>query len=349
MSSETNDTPDQAATSPEEQSSGTGTDRPLAATSRQQYGIIVLAVVAAVVVGVVAVTLLFGFPGSAADDSADGTVAVVTIEGSIMAPLDEDLEDELSEIRANDSIDAVVLKMDTPGGQPATTERMYMAIQRTSEEMPVLASVQDMSASAGYYMMLPAEDIYVLPTSQIGSVGLAAGAPQPSPPVEGPSGPDKRGSNVIHTWAQQEALGDVFIETVMEQRGDRIELSREEVSTAQVFLGVNSVDNGFADEIGSLEDAVADAAERAGLETYDVTERQVGGAMAIPIFAQTEHGLVALYDENPSITDVEMVDYAWVYEPAIPHLDELEAIASPEAEEVVATAANETDDGGDDS
>lgn len=344
MSSQDSNTPDQGTGG----SSGAGTS-PSLTPRRRQYGVLVLAAVAAVILGVVVGSVLFGFAGGSASDGGDGTVAVVSIEGSIMEPLGQNLEDELRDIRANDSIDAVVLKMDTPGGSPAPTERMYMSIQRTNEQMPVLASVQEMSASAGYYMMAPAEEIYVLPTSQIGSVGLAAGAPGPSPPVEGPSGPDKRGSNVIHDWAQQEALGDVFIETVMEQRGDRIELDREGVATADVFIGVNSVENGIADEIGSLDDAVEDAAQRAGLDDYTIAERQVGGAMGIPIFAQTDHGLVAIYDENPSITDVEPVDRAWVYEPAIPHLDELQEVSSPDLEEVIEESVAEADDGGDDS
>lgn len=345
MTSEETDTPAQDGGADEGQTSGAGTTNPSGTTRRQQYGVVVLAAVAAVIVGVVVVTAFFGAAGGSAANDADGTVAVVSIEGPIMAPIGESLEDELREIRGNESIDAVVLEMDTPGGAPAPTERMYMAIQRTGKEMPVLASVQGLSASAGYYMMLPAEEIYVLPTSQVGSVGLAAGAPRPLPPVEGPSGPDKRGSNVIHTWAQQEALGNVFIETVMEQRGDRIELSREEVATAKIFLGVNSVENGYADQIGSLDDAIEDAASRAELEEYNIVERGVGGALSIPIFAKTEHGVVAIYDENPSIADIKPVDNAMVYRPAIPHLSELEAASSPDLEEMVAKAVEE--DGGD--
>ena len=305
------------------------------ATDRAQSGVLVVAAIAAVVTGLLVGAAVFG--ATASDDSVDGTVAVVSIEGPIVEPIGAQLEDELTAIRANESIDAVVLEMNTPGGAPAPTERMYMSIQRTAEEMPVLASVQGMSASAGYYMMLPAERIYVLPTSLVGSVGLAASEPRSTPPVEGPSGPNKRGSNVINDLATQETVANVFIETVIEQRGDRIELSREEISTAKVFLGVDSVENGFADEIGSLDDAVADAASQAGLDDYRTVEREVSALDGIPFFAQTEHGLVAIYDENPSLADVEPIDNAMVYEPAIPHVEELEAVS--------ASAIPEPDDG----
>lgn len=306
-------------------------------THRRDF-VVAVAAFAAIVAGVVVATVLFGMGATAGNGDVDGTVAVVSVEGTIAEPIGQDLEEELREIRANDSIDAVVLEMNTPGGSPAPTERMYMSIQRTGQEMPVIASVQGMSASAGYYMMLPAEKIYALPTSAVGSVGLAASAPRPAPPQRGPSGPDKRGSNVIQDWAQLETVGDIFIETVMEQRGDRIELDREGVSTAKVFTGVESVENGFADEIGSLDDAVADAARRADLEEYRIVEREVGGQQSLPFIARTEHGLVAIHDEDPSMADVEFLRYAMVYEPAIPHISELERVTASELQSVNGTA-----------
>jgi len=325
------DSADAQAGSEEEAPSGA------ARTYRRDY-VVVVAAFLAVVAGVLVAVTVFGAGLGTADADGDGTVAVVTIEGTIAEPIGENLEDELRGIRRNDSIDAVVLEMNTPGGSPAPTERMYMSIQRTAEEMPVLASVQGMSASAGYYMMLPSEKIYVLPTSAVGSVGLAASAPRTTPPQRGPSGPDKRGSNVVHDWAQIETIGDIFIETVMEQRGDRIELDREGVSTARVFTGVKSVENGFADEIGSLDDAVADAAERAGLDEYTIAERDVGGEQTIPLLARTEHGIVAIYDGTPTLADVEPVRHPMVYGPAVPHIDELEAVASPDIEGLLAEA-----------
>lgn len=328
-----------------------GDESPPALNRRQQYAVVALAAVAALLVGMVFASVAYNATNStqeSAETDVDGTVAVVTIEGPIAGNVGEQLEKELREIRANDSIDAVVLNMNTPGGAPQPTEKMYMAIQRTNQEMPVIASVGQMSASAGYYMMLPAEDIYVLPTSIVGSVGLAAGAPSAQSPVRGPSGPDKRGSNPTQQWAYQDTLGQIFLETVMEQRGDRIELSKEEVSTAKVFLGVNAVENGYADELGSTDDAIAAAAERAGLDNYTVTKRSVSLQTNFPIFAQTDSGLVTIHDEDPSYADVKPVRYAWVYKPAIPHIEELDQVVSDDVaeklEEESETETAETDD-----
>jgi protease-4 len=317
----------------------------------RQYGVIVLAVIAAIVAGVVVAVVLFGMPGDTSSNSTenvDGTVAVVAIEGPIIQPIDENLENELRQIRANDSIDAVVLRIDTPGGSPAGAERMYMSVQRTTQEMPVVTSVQSLSASAGYYLMSPSDTIYSLPSSSVGSIGVAASAPTPRSAPRGPSGPNKRGVNTIQQWARLETLGNNFVETVMEQRGDRIELSREEVSTAKVFVGVNAVENGYADEIGTVDDAIADAADRADLEEYNIVTRDVTPERPqFPILAQTDHGIVVIEDENPSLGDVEPLQYAMVHRPAVPHISELQAVASPDIEAQLEELAEE--DEGDDS
>jgi protease-4 len=290
-------------------------------TRRQQFLAVALA---AVVIGAVLAPTVYG-----ASNSPDGTVAVVTIEGPVVGSTAENVEDELREIRQNDSVEAVVLKLDTPGGAPAASERMYTSVQRTSQEMPVIASVQSISASGGYYAMAPADEIYVLPTSITGSVGLAARAPEASEPVQGPSGPDKRGTNPIEQWATQETLADVFIQTVMQQRGDRIDLSREEVAEADVYLGVRAVENGFADRIGDVDEAIAEAADRAGLDDYAVDERDTSADL-FPFLFQTDQGLVVVHDQNPGYGEVETLEYAFVHREAVPHVETVDRVTRPE-------------------
>ena len=304
-----------------------GTTDPPGLSDRQQYVVLAVIALVAVMVGVLVAPAVSSTltSGDSDDEPPENSVAVVKISGPIVEPIGQNLETELREIRTNESIDAVVLEMDTPGGAPGPTERMYKAIQRTNESMPVLASVQSMSASAGYYMMLPAEEIYALPTSQIGSVGLNTRVPPEIPPIEGPSGPDKVGSNQIEAWAQQQQLADVFIDTVMEQRGDRIDLSREAVAHADVYLGVRAVDNGFADEMGTLDDAIFEASDRAGIEEYEVVRRDITpDEPQAPLFVRTDDGLFVVHEEDPGYGDVERVDRAMVYTPAVPYHETLE-------------------------
>lgn len=301
--------------------------------SYQQYAVVAAAGVLALLVGVVLSPTIAGLAddGGQSESSPENVVAVVTVDGQINQPLAKEVEETLRDVRANDSVDAVVIGIDTPGGAPAASERMYSAIQQTNEQMPVVASVGQLSASGGYYAMLGAEDIYVLPTSQVGSVGLAASEPRQSPPIEGPSGPDKRGSNKIQALAQQDLLADVFLESVMQERGDRIELSREDVATADVFLGVRAVENGFADEIGSLEVAIDDAAKRADLEGYTVVKRDATPERGqFPIFVQAGERLVAVHSDNPGYGDIKPVSAAMIYEPAVPQYETIQTFVDDE-------------------
>lgn len=287
-------------------------------TRRQQFAAVI---VAALLVGGIVAPYAYGLTAD-----SDGTVAVVELDGVIVGPVGEQIEQQLREVRQDPSVEAVVLKVNSPGGAPVPSERIYTAVQRTAEEMPVIASVQTYGASGAYYGMLPADEIFVMPTSQVGSVGLAAGAPGPTPPVRGPSGPDKRGANPIEGWAMQQTLADTFVETVMQNRGDRIRVSREEVEHADVYLGTEAVQNGFADEVGSLEAAIDTAAELAGLDDYDVQRHELDLEQQT-VLLQTDQGVVLLEEGNPNYAQVRTPQFLMVYEGAIPHVDTVEEFA----------------------
>lgn len=202
---------------------------------------------------------------------SDGTVAVIELEGTIDTAVAQDIEDELREARQNDSVQAVVLEIESGGGLPAQSERIYAAVDRTAAEMPVIAAVDSLGASGAYLSIVPADEIYVAPSAQaVGSVGVAGLAPQPDGPDEGATGPDKTGSDPNEQRAEQQILANLFVENVLEQRGDEIAVDRTEIARAKSYLGTEAVENGFADDFGFVDDAIADAAEVAGLERYDV-------------------------------------------------------------------------------
>ncbi|RAW44174.1 S49 family peptidase [Halorubrum sp. 48-1-W] len=301
-----------------------------AITPRRQVAAVVLA---AAVLGVVVAPSVY-----AATNETTDTVAVVEIDGPVNTALADDVESELASIRGNDSVGAVVLKIDTPGGAPVASERMYKAVQRTSQQMPVIASVQSMSASGGYYAMAPADDIYVLPTSQVGSIGLNAPSPGTSPPVSGPSGPDKAGGNEIQGWAEQQTLADTFVDAMMAERGDEFEMPREEVAQADVYLGTEAVRNGFADEIGSLNEAVHEAATRADLGDYRVDTRETGPERGFPILLRTDAQVVAVYANDPGYGDVEPMPSTYVHVDAVPHVDTVERFSGSDLEAGESTA-----------
>ncbi|MXR53042.1 S49 family peptidase [Halovenus sp. WSH3] len=234
----------------------------------------------------------------------DGTVAVIELEGTIDESTAQFVEGQLRDARRNDSIKAVVLEVNSPGGLPAQSERIYAAVERTSQQMPVIAAVDTLGASGAYLSIVPADDIYVAPSAQaVGSVGVTGTAPQPLTPSAGDTGPNKGSTHPDDARANRETLANLFLESVMTQRGDEIELSREEVSRANVYLGTEAVENGFADELGFVSDAINDAANRAGLDSYEVdtrrAEQQQNPLSSLPL--QTEDGRVVVGQDQKTL------------------------------------------------
>jgi len=248
----------------------------------------VVAVVAAIVVSAALAPVVWDY-----GTRSEGSVAVVPITGFVSSSSVDTVADDLREARENESIDAVVLKVDSPGGSAAASERLYLAVQRTAQEMPVVASVQSMGASGAYYGMLPAERVYVTPASMVGSVGVRGTVPPPAPGYEIRSGPDKASGTMDQRREQIETLQRAFVGTVMKHRGDDLSISREQVAHAKVYTGARAVDNGMADRIGSLSEAVDDAASMAGLSDYDVVENEPPRRGGI-ILASTDNGTVVV-------------------------------------------------------
>lgn len=226
----------------------------------------------------------------------DGTVAVIEIDGGIDSATAQHVEDNLRDARMNDSIQAVVLEVNSGGGLPAQSERMYAAVDRTASVMPVYAAVDTLGASGAYLAISPVDRIYVAPSAQaVGSVGVAGAAPAPNGPNAGATGPDKVGSDPDDQRERKQTLANLFIENVIEQRGEQIELDREEIAHADAYLGTEAVANGFADRFGFVDGAVADAAAEAGIDDYAVdtrrTETRVPGG--VPLLRQDGSVVVA--------------------------------------------------------
>lgn len=204
-----------------------------------------------------------------------GTVAVVTIEEPITGSASDDVVRELRSVRENDSVDAVVLRIDSGGGAVSASEAQYRAVSRLAREKPVVTSVRGIAASGAYYTALPSEEIYTTPGGVVGSVGVRALVPrQEGVPRPITTGPDKAGgprSDDVRT--QVETLKRSFVQTVYAERGSDLELDRSELTNAKVYSGAAAVDNGLADEIGGLDTAIAAAAAEAGLDEYSVEYR----------------------------------------------------------------------------
>ena len=203
-------------------------------------------------------------------------IATITISGIIFdQAYTDDISDMLRHARDDDSIKAVVLQIDSPGGLVVTTEQIYLDVLRLRQQKPVVASVGPMAASGGYHIAVASNFIYAQPTSQLGSIGVWLTLPSPeeleedvvtSGPFKATGGSWRKYTATLETFRQQ------FVTAVMSQRGDRLMLSEEELSRAEIYSGTESLRYGLIDDIGTSTDAIAKAAELAGIRNYGVIE-----------------------------------------------------------------------------
>lgn len=237
-----------------------------------------LYVVIGVVVGAIAAPIVAaGLSSGGSETSSDGTVAVVTIAGTIDGGTAAGVTGALERARDDPSVEAVVLVINSGGGSAAASEQLYLSVRRTAAEMPVVASIDASAASGAYYAAAPADRIVVKPASTVGSIGVLAELPQTVEPnqIVGASGPNKlAGSDVREFLYIIESLQRAFVGAVVDNRGDEIELSRSEIEQARVYSGGQAVENGLADQLGDRTTAARVAAAEAELERYRLRQLQ---------------------------------------------------------------------------
>jgi protease-4 len=238
---------------------------------RRVTGSYAVVVVLGVVVGALLASVVAPIAWTDAADTG-GTVAVVPIEGGITGTNAEATIDQLERAGSDPSVEAVVLVSNSPGGSAAASERLYLAVSRLAGETPVVASVDASATSGAYYAIAPSDRIYVKPSSIVGSVGvLALLGPELDPnDLVATTGPDKLGEGPREFRYTLESLQNAFVGAVFEQRGDRIDIPRSEVAKAGIYPGGEAVRTGLADDVGGRERAIREAADRAGLDSYDV-------------------------------------------------------------------------------
>lgn len=169
------------------------------------------------------------------------------------------------------SIRAIVVELDCRGGEATATEEVYLSLLQLRKEKPVVVSIDRLALSGGYYVAVASDFIYAKPTSQVGSIGVWMRLPKPEVLEEDimPSGPAKStgGARKKATgWVQMVAEG--FFQAVITQRGDNLVLTKEELSQAEVYLGVEAFRYGLIDKIGTTREAVEKAASLAHLRNY---------------------------------------------------------------------------------
>ena len=226
-------------------------------------------------------------------DSADNKVAVVTVEGTItrgeiqpgVAGADG-LARLLRSAHEDEDVKALVVRVNSGGGGVMASEIIRDEIQRAkSKGINVVVSMGDVAASGGVWIATPAEYIFAEPTTITGSIGVAIAFPTFENTMD-EIGIDFDG--VVTTknagWDLNQAMTaeikaaiqddttkvyNRFVSLVAESREESEDYIRT-IAEGRVWIGTKALEINLVDEIGNFDDAVAKAAELAGLEEYEV-------------------------------------------------------------------------------
>jgi len=232
------------------------------------------------------------------------------VNGSVLGS--DTMVEQIRSIRDDDSVKAIVVRIDSPGGSSVASDVIWRELMITREEnpaRPLVASMSDLAASGGYYIAMPSDVIVAQPTTLTGSIGIYAGKMAVGGLLDkiGVAGETVRsGANADiyspftpFTPAQRTKMQafmqdfyDNFVEKVAASRKSTPDAIRA-VAQGRVWTGRQALEHGLVDMLGGLDTAVAVAKERAKIpededvelvvypvrrNLFDALSEQFGGA-----------------------------------------------------------------------
>ncbi len=195
----------------------------------------------------------------------------------------------LARVRDDDRVRAVVLRVDSPGGDAVASDLLHRAVELTQKQKPVVVSMGDVAASGGYFLACAADAILAEAGSLTGSIGvvggklnleglyrrLGIGRDGVESSARAGLFSDARGftpDERVAVRSGMEALYEVFLDRVA--AGRKLERDvLERVAQGRIWSGRKALELGLVDALGGPLEAIAEAASRAGVadgERYQV-------------------------------------------------------------------------------
>jgi protease-4 len=206
-------------------------------------------------------------------------IGVVRFEGLIDTASARQMGTILDTARRDDRVVGVVLEISSPGGDPASSEKLYHAMLQLRQQKPLVVAIDGIATSGGYYMAVAGNKIYATASATLGNVGVRVLRPYDVgiSPFEWTTGPYKlSGGSRFDNIRQLELVKDAFVGSVMHQRGQSpynpLRIDARTLSEAHIYLGSEALSIGLIDAHGSRSDAILDAANLAGIKKYQVLE-----------------------------------------------------------------------------
>lgn len=225
-----------------------------------------------------------------------GKIAVVYADGDIVmgkgvkgSIASDDFRMLLQKIRADESIDALVLRVNSPGGSALASDIIWRELELIKGKIPVIVSMGDVAASGGYYIASGADSIYADANTITGSIGVFTVIPNISgfmnnklgisfdgvktaPYADAPSA--TRPLNMMEQKMLQSGVDSIyhtFKSRVAKGRKKSMDYV-DSIAQGRVWLGSDAINVGLVDRIGTLNDALASAAKMAKLKGYSIKQ-----------------------------------------------------------------------------
>lgn len=229
--------------------------------------------------------------------SSKDAVAIVYVEGAIVlgdggvspfslsgeSASSTAIRKALDEAAKEDSVKAVVLRVNSPGGSAVASEIILDATKRVKARKPFVVSMGDVAGSGGYYVACGSNLIYADKATITGSIGVVGGKLATTGLWDkiGVSFKEyRRGANAgmlssgnvftaaekVRMQAWMDEIYGVFKGHVVAARGDRLKKPIDELAGGRVYTGEQALELGLVDKLGSLDDAIQYIAGEAKLE-----------------------------------------------------------------------------------
>lgn len=228
-------------------------------------------------------------------------IAVVYVDGAIVPGSEEPspfggssgahsttIRKALDEAARDDTVKAVVLRVDSPGGSALASEIIYDAVARVrAAGKPVVVSMGNVAASGGYYVSCGSDHIIADPATITASIGVVGGKMVTTGMwnwmgISWHAYQRGASANLMSTaakWNDAErkkilewmnGVYDVFKGHIVEHRGDKLAKPIDEMAGGRVYSGRQALDLGLVDQLGTFADAVSKASDLASISDYEL-------------------------------------------------------------------------------
>jgi protease-4 len=218
-------------------------------------------------------------------------IAVIYASGDIGVSLGgegidgDKLSREIRKVRQDSTYKAIVLRINSPGGDAFASDVILREVKLAAEEKTVIASFGDVAASGGYYIACAADKIVASPNTITGSIGVFGMIPNAGELLNKKLGittdvvTTNKNSNLVSVsrplsnyerkllQENVEVTYDIFVSHVASGR-DMEKTAVDEIGQGRVWSGENALEIGLIDKFGGLKESIELAAEIAGLEDY---------------------------------------------------------------------------------